>query len=185
MTAYAIYGFFYSQGAYAVDDIFALLLEARRLEPIGRFFRRVAAAVCAVMVADIAGSIGMVVSQNPLRLPRAGVYVSSIIASVLALAECILAARLANTEENPRLDDQFNTNVTVATLAAAAIIVLILGAMLVLLTAVKAARLASQNLDLAQVSHIALRSSPLFTCTDDGNDRRASSPWALPSPCSL
>jgi len=147
MTAAAIYAFFYNSTSYDVEAAFNLLLDGRRLEPVGRFFRRTAAAICAVTVAETAGSISMVASSSSLRLHRAAVYASSIVATGLALAECILAARLANTDENPRLDDRFNIDMTTAAVGAVAIIVLIVGSVLVLLTAGKATKAAHKTVE--------------------------------------
>jgi len=147
MTAAAIYTFFYNSTSYDVEVAFKLLLDGRRMEPVGRFFRRTAAAICAVTVAETAGSISIVAANSSLGLHRAAVYASSIVAAGLALAECILAARLANTDENPRLDDRFNIDMTAAIVGAIAVIVLIVGSVLVLLTAGKATKAAHKTLE--------------------------------------
>lgn len=143
-----MYAFFY--GPYKISyyyyNLFDHLVHARRIEPIGRFLRRIGAALCAIALAETAGSISLLSSRaghNPLRTHSAVVFVCSTIASGLALAECVLVAQQANAKENPRLDDMFNKGLTAAAVAASTILVLIVGGITAALTAMKSARLAT------------------------------------------
>jgi len=145
MTASAVYNFLHTPVHYTTYEIEDLLYTGRLLEPMGRMFRRIGAALCAVMIAETAGSISTASAQNPLPLTRAGVHISSIIASVFALAECIIAVLFVNANasskySSPRVDDQFNGSKTAMILGGVAVIVLIIGSISVMTAAVKAAK---------------------------------------------
>jgi hypothetical protein len=157
MTASAIYTFLHSPARYEVDDIDQLLHDARSLEPIGRLFRRLGAALCAVMISETAASMNSIAELDPLPLTRTGVHVSSTIASVFAVAECILAVLFVNDNASakyysPRLDDQFNGEKPAMILGAIAVIILIIGSISVMTTAVKASKASSRVQELTVVS---------------------------------
>ncbi|KAK3353966.1 hypothetical protein B0T25DRAFT_223654 [Lasiosphaeria hispida] len=161
ITTSAIYAWRYHPAAYASDDpdrTTAVMAAGHRLEPVARFFRRVASALCAVMVVEVAGTISFIAAQKPLRPLRVAVYLSSGSASVLALADCILAEQLVDVTDDStsRLDDQFITSRTVAALSAVVLLMLILGAWLVLLTAIKAVMVAHKRHVLLKVAAITL-----------------------------
>jgi len=143
-----MYAFFYGpyKMSYYHYNLFDHLVHARRIEPIGRFFRRIGAALCTIALAETAGSISLLsrrAEHNPLRMHRAVVFVCSAIAFVLALTECVLVAQQADAEQNPRLDDMFNKGLTAAAVAASTILVLLVGGIAAGLTAMKSAKLAT------------------------------------------
>jgi hypothetical protein len=160
MTASAIYTYLFSSPALYLDDERPLLLDARRLEPVGRCLRRVGGAVCGVMLVQVAASIGLVVGYAIPPLPLACVYVASAIASVLALAECIAAEVFLNGPGNvlnrtyslPRLDDQFNGSSIAMVLGAAAVLTLSVGAVATVAVAWGVNRAAGKFRELEVVS---------------------------------
>jgi hypothetical protein len=162
MTASAIYTFLHGPSSYSgFVDIDNLLHDAHRLEAIGRLFRRIGVAMCAVTVTEVAGSvISICAAEDALPLTRSAVYASSTIASGLALAECILAIRFVDANDeasryySPRLDDQFNGSKTGMAIGGVAVLVLILGAISVVLAVFKAAKASSKWEELKVVSMV-------------------------------
>jgi len=157
MTASAIYAFLHSPASYEVGDSAALLLHARRLEPIGRFFRRLGAAICAVMVSETAAGVSSLAGQDPSPLARAVVDASSTVASIFALTEFILTVLFVNNNISskyslPRLDDRFNGSKTAAILSFVTVMLLIVGSMSVMVAAVRAAMASSKTGELKVVS---------------------------------
>jgi hypothetical protein len=135
------------------QEVVAILTAGRRLEPIARFFRRVAGALCAVAVTEVAASINLIAVRKPIGLLSLAVYAFSAVASVLALADCVLAEQLVIPTEwkIPRLDDQFNTSETVATLSAVVLLVLLVGAGFVISAATRTKISAHRARALSQV----------------------------------
>lgn len=142
LTAFAIYAAQYAPSVYAesLDQVLATLVAGRRLEPIARFLRRVGSAFCAVAATRGASNGLPTLGPNWPRISGLAVYIFSATASVLALAECILAEQAVNVAEwgIPRLDQQFNNpSMTVTSLRAAVLLVLLVGAGLVVFIAIR------------------------------------------------
>jgi hypothetical protein len=119
-----------------------LLFDARVLQPVGRLFRRIGAALCGVMLVKVAGGVGFVVGHHESPLWRRwAVYGTSVIAGGLALAEFVVTEIYLTGPGNsknmkwalPRLDAQFNGSQVAMILGAAAVAVLALGALGVVL----------------------------------------------------
>lgn len=142
MTATAIYtSLLNSSKTISPSNHVQLRFDARRLEPVGRLFRRLGAALCAAMLVKVAGGIGSVIGHESRPLRRETVYATSVIAGALALAECVVAEVYLTGPGNvkngkwslPRLDDQFNGSRVAMILGAVAVLVLALGSVAVLL----------------------------------------------------